>query len=500
MNFFSRESCLSDSIQCLDNLVIVGEKASIRKEIEKWEAISNLLNVKDLSEFLLQVLEKLSPTKEVGAASELWLVGSDGLLRRVALCALPTGCSRHNSPSKPHAISDLIGAHKGDTMPSVLLCLADPRHAFAAGCAVARPFFLFTMKSGGASQELKSDINVYFNDEESALGTNFLLKMKSVADGIRETIRLVDTPANLMHVENMIQEATAVADAVGAQIQIISGEDLRDQGYGGIWSIGKAAEKPPALVILSFSPPASDPSKAIAMVGKGVVYDTGGLSMKTSDGMIGMKCDMGGAAGLLFAFKAAIQLGCTVPLHCLLCLVDNAVSASSVRPDDIVTMFSGKTVEMNNTDCEGRVVLADGVAHAVKFLDPAVIIDMATLTGAQGIATGNKIAALYCNDESLESLAVQVGRFTGDLCHPMPFCPEFHQQQFKSKVADLKNHVQQRFAVVSCAAQFVGYHLGDYLDKGKWLHIDMAYPAVNSERGTGFGVALVSELIQNLQI
>jgi probable aminopeptidase NPEPL1 len=153
-------------------------------------------------------------------------------------------------------------------------------------------------------------------------------------------------------------------------------------------------------------------------------------------------------------------------------------------------------------DAEGRLVLGDGVASAIQHLNPEVIIDMATLTGAQGVATGKYFGALYTNDEGLEQIAVQAGRKSGDLCHPVPYAPEFFRPEFQSAVADMKNSVADRAnAQVSCAGQFIGNHLGDYLEKGgKWLHIDMAYCAHDKkdERATGYGVALLHSIIQKL--
>jgi len=164
-------------------------------------------------------------------------------------------------------------------------------------------------------------------------------------------------------------------------------------------------------------------------------------------------------------------------------------------------MYSGKTVEVNNTDAEGRLVLADGVAYAVKHLNPKVVVDMATLTGAQGISTGNRIGAIYTNDEDLERLAVKAGKTSGDLVHPMPYAPEFHRPEFKSSIADMKNSVKNRAnAQVSCAGQFVANHLGEYEQTGKWLHVDMAFPAFtgDDERATGFGVAFIQALLKEI--
>jgi probable aminopeptidase NPEPL1 len=136
------------------------------------------------------------------------------------------------------------------------------------------------------------------------------------------------------------------------------------------------------------------------------------------------------------------------------------VGPLSTRPDDVQVFYSGKTVEVNNTDAEGRLVLADGCSFASKHLNPKIIIDIATLTGAQGIATGKRHAAIYCNDEWLEDLAVRVGRESGDLTHPLPYCPEFFKPEFASAVADMKNSVKDRSnAQSACAGQFIGNHI-----------------------------------------
>jgi probable aminopeptidase NPEPL1 len=260
------------------------------------------------------------------------------------------------------------------------------------------------------------------------------------------------------------------------------------------------------MVVLSYNPPTADKDeKSIVLVGKGIVFDTGGLQIKTKPHMPSMKRDMGGAAAILSAFGACVRSNKPLsrPLHAILCLAENSVDQTAMRPDDILTMFSGKTVEINNTDAEGRLVLGDGVASAVKYLNPSIIIDMATLTGAQGVATGRYFGALYCNDEKLEQLAIESGIESGDLCHPMPYAPEFFKSEYTSSVADMKNSVADREnAQVSCAGQFIGNHMEHWLNEGggKWCHIDMAYPVYDKkdERATGYGVGLLYTMIEKL--
>jgi probable aminopeptidase NPEPL1 len=175
----------------------------------------------------------------------------------------------------------------------------------------------------------------------------------------------------------------------------------------------------------------------------------------------------------------------------VLCLAENAVGPDATRPDDILVMKSGKTVEINNTDAEGRLVLADGVAWCAAEAGADLIVDMATLTGAAFVATGKVHAALYCNEEMVEQAAVVVGRAIGEPCHPLPYAPELFRKEFKSTVADMKNSVKDRGnAQASCAGQFIGNHLPDPMPS--WLHVDIAGPAWGSgERGSGYGVGLL---------
>ena len=180
----------------------------------------------------------------------------------------------------------------------------------------------------------------------------------------------------------------------------------------------------------------------MAMVGKGIVYDTGGLSLKVGGGMVGMKSDCGGAAAMLGAFEAAAggEGGRLRRLDLVLCLAENSIGPSALRNDDIITFKSGRTCEINNTDAEGRLVLADGVARACLGGDrPSLVVTMATLTGAQMVATGKTFAAAVTDDEDTEVRVVRAGRRSGDLVHPLPYCPEVFNPEFKSQVADSKN-------------------------------------------------------------
>ncbi len=423
-----------------------------------------------------------------GATASTWIEGPC----RVVAGVLPEACSRHNTPTRAHGVTHIArSAGLKDGRGAIYLCVDEPGHALAAASAAARAFPTFDRKTGeGAEKALQVRVAVLTD------GAIDIERIEATIAGIRRAARLVDMPTTELDVPAFVDVARGIAARVGAEITVLEGESAGHAGLGGLWGVGKAATSGPALVVLEHTP--EEPSgKTIAWVGKGIVYDTGGLSIKGKTGMPGMKGDMGGAAAVLGAFEAAARLGVPHRIVALLCLAENAVGPNSVRPDDIITLYSGRTVEVNNTDAEGRLVVADGVAYAARHLAPDAIIDVATLTGAQLVATGKRHAASVCNDDDLEAVAVRAGRRTGDLVHPLPYCPEFFRAEFKSEVADLKNSVKDRMnGQSSCAGQFIAEHLGDYA--GPWLHLDIAGPSEESERGTGFGVALLVDMLEEM--
>ncbi|RHY96080.1 hypothetical protein DYB37_004494 [Aphanomyces astaci] len=461
-------------------------------------------------QILAHAVQELAPTPDLSASAHVYVPVGDKVLS-VTVAQLPTNVSRYNTPARPHAVSELVKAH--GSSGAVVVALSLPEHVLtfeAAAFAVAKGIPAYSHKSNapfrgvvtdGIATSFPSD-NVHVVFRESLTDTQ-LSYLNHTADGIHLTQRLVDAPPNELNTDTFVAEARGVAARTGAAITVIRGDELRVQGFGGLYGVGKAAAHPPALVVLSYYPPStSDTTGSVALVGKGIVYDTGGLDLKLSGAMQGMKDDMGGAAGLLGGFQAAVlsRSITTRPLHVVLCLAENAIGPLATRPDDIHTFYSGKTVEVNDTDAEGRLVLGDGVAYAVKHLNPSLLVDMATLTGAQGITTGQRIAAVYANTNEAEAWAVAAGRRSGDLVHPVPYCPEFFRPEYKSEVADMKNYMANgKNAAVSCAGQFIGNHLGEYETNGHWLHVDMAYPVASGGRATGYGVGFVQALVQTFK-
>lgn len=398
----------------------------------------------------------------------------------------------------------------------VIVYPTTPDTMVATGCAAARAFPIFSRKSQSTKKHQTGPrVEISLLDcatPETPIDQleNLHQLISSATSSIREAACMGDTPADIMNPDMFVRKAENIAaelDAQGLSVEmnVLRMDLLKEGGFGGIVGVGQgaaAAGREPALIHLThtFGDGTETDAPKWAIVGKGIVFDTGGLHIKSRQGMNGMKVDMLGAAACLYAFKTAVEARAMASgrLDALLCVAENSVSAWSIRPDDILTMHSGRTVEINNTDAEGRLVLGDGVSYAGKVLESDVILTMATLTGAQGIATGKRHCAVMATSAELEAGVIASGKRSGDLAFPVLYAPELLKKELSSKVADMVNSVKDRAnAQVSCAGQFIANHLPDkFVDNGReFVHCDMAAPACIDGRSTGYGVALVVDLL-----
>jgi probable aminopeptidase NPEPL1 len=419
----------------------------------------------------------------------------------LVLGLLPEQPSRYVGPTRAFFVQELarrsgLAAAK---KAGVLLLLDDAEHWVANSTAVVRAFPLFSEKTSEEGRGAKAG-SASLTLCAAVVGGGPVQTdrwSREVLGATRAAARLVDMPPTVLNPSGFAKEAKAMLRGVpGVRVREIVGPKLLEEGLGGIHGVGRCAKSNPRMFIASLGS-ARSKGAHVCLVGKGITFDTGGLNLKGRTGMSGMKGDMGGAAAVLGAFRALAGSGFKGRVTAILCLAENAIGPDAFKPDDILTLHSGKTVEINNTDAEGRLVLGDGVSYAATRLKADVILDAATLTGAQGVATGNAHAAIVSNDPDLERLMVDVGLSCGDLTHALPFAPELYQREFESKVADMKNSVKNRAnAQCSCAAQFIYSHLP--AQKLLWGHVDLASPAHCEERGTGFGVPLLAELTRRL--
>ncbi len=319
-----------------------------------------------------------------------------------------------------------------------------------------------------------------------------------LGDAVNVTRRLVNEPPDRLYPEVFATEAERIASEVGLECEIWDQSRLEAENCGSLLAVARGSVRPPRLVILRHSGVAPGETPAarppLALVGKGVTFDSGGLSLKPSEGMKTMKCDMAGAATVVGAMQAIARLGLPVGVVGLVGLVENMPSGSAMKLGDVLTARTGKTIEVLNTDAEGRLVLADVLATAVE-LGVERIIDLATLTGACVVALGTDTAGLMSNDETWLESVRSSAELCGEPAWPLPMFPEF-SQQIKSEIADIKNVGEGRWAGAITAAKF----LEEFVDGTPWTHIDIAGPAFLEKPkpwcGGGGSGAFVRTLVQ----
>ncbi len=299
------------------------------------------------------------------------------------------------------------------------------------------------------------------------------------------------------------------AEAVGAvvketrskvKVNVLDEKALEAGGYGGLLGVGRGSDSPPRLVELSYRPRGA--KAHLALVGKGITYDSGGLSIKPGGSMTTMKMDMAGAASVVAATLAIAELGLPIKVTALAPMAENMISGSATRPGDVLEIYGGKTVEVLNTDAEGRLVLADALVRAAES-KPDVIVDVATLTGACMVALGDRIAGLLGNDEELIADVEAAAQRAGERVWPLPIPAEMTEKvRTNSKVADLAQHNAERWGGTLYAAAF----LQEFAADQRWAHLDIAGPAYNEKGayghvptgGTGHSVATLIELARSL--
>jgi leucyl aminopeptidase len=308
---------------------------------------------------------------------------------------------------------------------------------------------------------------------------------------------LQETPANFARPEDLAARAEEIAAASDkVTVEVFDGEQIRAKGMGGVSAVSQGGPVDPRLITLRYS--GGDSGPTLAFVGKGVTFDTGGISLKPGAGMQEMKFDMSGAAAVLEAFAAIVELGLPVDLITVVPSTENMPSGTAVKPGDVITQYNGVTVEVNNTDAEGRLILADALAWAIEQ-GAERVIDLATLTGAVLVALGSTYAAVISNDDDLTKAIYDAGLESGELVWRLPLHPEY-KEMMKGTVADLSNLGTKREAGTITAASF----LEEFVDGTPWAHIDIAGTAWDVNRaytgkgGSGYGVRLLVQLVRDL--
>lgn len=440
-----------------------------------------------------RLLKKAVADADVGArgSSYATYTGEESPEQIVA-AILPDTVSRSNSITRKEFIFQKTKELEGAENPVVVIGLDSADHYAPAAHAVAR-HLLYAKRKGGKKHRPTFHV-IAVDAQGKVIEANE--KVEEAARSAAWTCEIVDTPPTDMNPKTFAAEIKQLADALPhVTVKEFVGDKLKSEGLMGVYSVGKAAVDEPRMLVLDYKP--KEAKRCFALCGKGVTYDTGGLSLKISGAMVGMKSDLGGAAAVIGAFRTLVKTDFPERVVAVVGLVENAIGPAAFKNDDIITFHSGKTVEINNTDAEGRLVLADCVSYATRNYHPEVLLDAATLTGAQMVATGYLHAGFVTNNDKLEEVAIRVGKETGDMVAPLPFAPEFFKEEFSSDLADMKNSVKSRMnAQASCAAQFIYNHIEDC--DVVWGHIDLAGPATTPKGlGTGYGVLLMSEIMNS---
>ncbi|MEG8098665.1 leucyl aminopeptidase [Candidatus Liberibacter brunswickensis] len=320
--------------------------------------------------------------------------------------------------------------------------------------------------------------------------------IKSVVNGVNLARDIVNEPANVLGTDEFCEKVRSL-ESLGVEVEILDKDAMHNLGMQALLAVSQGSIRPPYLAVMKWNG-GNEEEKPLAFIGKGVVFDSGGISIKPSNGMEEMKGDLAGAAAVTGLFRVLAERKAKVNAIGILALVENMPGASAQRPGDIVRSMSGQTIEVSNTDAEGRLILADALWYCRTHYNPCVMIDLATLTGAIVVSLGNIYAGLFSNNDNLAEKLVSSGLSSGELLWRMPMNEEYGKL-IESKFADMKN-IGGRGAGSIVAAHF----LEKFVDKTLWAHIDIAGTAtgnhfkdINQSWASGFGVRLLDEFIRS---
>jgi leucyl aminopeptidase len=449
----------------------------------------------DLDLDLLELLLGAGASGETGEVTEVPVVRSADLpnpsLTRVLMVGVGgadavdlrrAGATVARRTTNAEAVASSVSAVSGD----------EGLAAFVEGATLGS--FGFSLHRDGPADRPVGKVALCLTADDKE--RNARLKRAIAASGAGWRARmLASVPSNIKTPAWLAEQAVEAARAAGLKTRVFDEKQLVERGFGGIVGVGQGAAAPPRFVQLEYKPSrsarGSRRTRHVVLAGKGITFDSGGLSIKPGQSMVTMKRDMTGAAVVAAVMAALPQIDCPVRVTGLLPLAENAVGGNSMRPGDVLTQYGGRTTEVTNTDAEGRLVLADAMAYAVEELEPDVLVDIATLTGGIKVALGQHTAGLFANDDALAGLLVASGGRSGEPVWRMPLCEEY-ETKLSSKIADADNAPGGPPAIT--AALFLQHFTGDL----PWAHLDIASTGDApkdryewTEGPTGFGARLL---------
>ncbi len=368
--------------------------------------------------------------------------------------------------------------------------------ALAEGAALgAYKFLRYKQKSDAPALE-----HLVVLGKKDAATQQALDRGVAVAKAVAWARDLVNEPAGAMTPTQLAEEARRAAEQGGLSIEVLDEVEIANQGLGGLLGVSLGSDQPPRLVKLVYDPPGGAAKGTVALVGKGITFDSGGLSLKPPEGMETMKTDMSGAAAVIGAMSVLREAGVQTRVIGFVPTTENMPGGRAIKPGDVLKIRNGKTVEVLNTDAEGRLILADGLSLAAEE-HPDAVIDLATLTGACMVALGIKVAGLMGNDERWSDQVRGAAERAGEPVWPLPL-PQEYRKDLDSEIADLKNISGTRYGGALIAGLFLSEFTGDI----PWVHLDIAGPArapsedgYIAKGGTGFGVRTLVEVLSNFE-
>ncbi|CAB1059903.1 Cytosol aminopeptidase PepA (EC [Olavius sp. associated proteobacterium Delta 1] len=378
-------------------------------------------------------------------------------------------------------------AEKLDLKPSEVI------EAMQEGAYLAN--HIFQKYKGEKKNKTLKQLNFLVNRQVAGKFRHLCSKVAAVCEGTYLAREWVNTPSNEKTPEKFTRSIVNLAKKQGLRVQVINEAQLKQKKFGALLAVAAGSQSKPSLVVLEHKVPGA--KKTVALVGKGVTFDSGGLNIKTGGSMADMKCDMSGAAAVAATLITAARLKKKVNIIGAIPIVENMPSGQAIRPGDIIRSYAGKTIEIGNTDAEGRLILIDAMSYVIKRYKPQMLVDLATLTGACVVALGEKIAGVFSNDDDLAASITAAGEKTHERCWRLPL-PDDYKELLKSDFADINNMPSSRNGGAVTAALF----LADFVDDTRWAHIDIAGPAYHKKESdycgpgaTGFGVRLLTELL-----
>ena len=437
-------------------------------------------------EHFVALADSLASIGITGATDEVrWLPASPGITAR-SLALVGVGATLGTNELR-YAAGSAARQVRGATSLGLALPAETPDDLLAIleGAAIGAYGYL-TFRTAGA-EPAKNPATEIVVLGDTGNGKQLAEQATIVATAIHTVRDLVNAPSSHLFPESFAQEAVELSETAPVAVEVLGEKELLAGDFGGIIGVGKGSAHGPRLVKVTYSPAGA--TKHLALVGKGITFDSGGISLKPPASMVGMKYDMTGAATVLAVTLAAARMGLPLRMTAWLCIAENMPGGSAIKPNDVLHMKGGKTVEVLNTDAEGRLVMADGIVAAGDE-HPDAIIDVATLTGAQVIALGNRYAGVM-GDEALVDQVVSVAKRVGETFWPMPL-PSEVRTILSSDIADIANSKPGNTAAGMLAggvflSEFVGTNgEGDDKHTIPWAHIDIAGPSDNKGAGYGF--------------